>query len=406
MAIKIDKIRRNHEFKIANSPDSIMVFGRRKVGKTFFVRNFLDFDKYFFVGKNNVVFDENNDTLNYDSFFTVFKALAAEKVLVIDEFHRLPEYFLDYLHFKKPKKVILLTSTLWLASKLLETKDSPLTGIVTPVRFSIINEIDILNELSSYNLKETELFEAAIYLREPILLSKYKGNIRKTVSQFLYTNKYYLLGLIGEIFSEEQRQFSRIYEGILFAISLGKVGSGEISSYLFSKKLIKKDSPGLIQRYLLVLIHLGLIEKLSVFGKKRFYYHITSPLLDLFFYLNSKYDYLEQELPLNFIETVVNEKLPIHIEMFFSKLFSKLYGLKVVKIDKPEIDIALLRFNKLEFIAEVKWRNSFDNKNDKIFSKLSDFSCNKKFIVSKAPINSKIKQFSLKEILALVKKNG
>jgi hypothetical protein len=63
-----------------------------------------------------------------------------------------------------------------------------------------------------------------------------------------------------------------VYEEILKAISDGKNTSTEISSYLFSRKLIPKDNPGLIQRYLEVLRDIGLIDKVEVFGSRKFKY--------------------------------------------------------------------------------------------------------------------------------------
>ena len=68
-----------------------------------------------------------------------------------------------------------------------------------------------------------------------------------------------------------------------------------------------------------------------------------------------------------FIRSVVDEKLSGHVEDFFSNLFSKLYGLKQVKVENPEIDISLVKFKKLSLVAEVKWKN---NKTLKIHEKL------------------------------------
>ena len=41
--------------------------------------------------------------------------------------------------------------------------------------------------------------------------------------------------MIGEIFTEEERYISAIYEGILRAVASGNTVSTEISSYLFSR---------------------------------------------------------------------------------------------------------------------------------------------------------------------------
>mgnify|MGYP000542497208 CR=1 FL=1 len=172
----------------------------------------------------------------------------------------------------------------------------------------------------------------------------------------------------------------------------------------FSRRLLDKDSPSLIQKNLEVLVNLGLIEKIEVFNKKKFNYRIISPLLDLYFYLITKYDYVEQEIPKDFIGEIYDKKLPFHVEDFFNSLFSKLRGLKIVKINSPEIDIALVKFKKLELMGEVKWRNSYPNKGDGIYDVLSNFDSPQKIIISKCNVVSKIKQMDISEIVEEVHK--
>lgn len=398
--IKKDLIlKRYTEESIFNKSNSSIIFGRRKVGKTFFVKEQSNYDYYFFVTRANSIFNQNNEELSFDTFFELFKIISKDKIIAIDEFHRLPKVFLDYMHFNKPKKVILLTSTLWLATKMLEEKDSSIVGLFNPIKFSIISEIDIIKNLSKLNLNEIDLIENSVYLREPILIEYYEKNIETTVVNFLFNQKFYLKNLIGEIFNEEGRQFSKIYEGILLAISNGKNISGEIASFLFSKKLIEKDSPSLIQKNLEVLVNLGLIDKIEVYNKKKFYYKIVSPLFDLYFYLISKYDYVEQDISKKYVEEIFKVKFPHHIEDFFNSLFAKLMGLKIVKINNPEIDISLMKFKNLELIGEVKWRNEFKNKNDEISNKLNQFDSKEKILISKIDIKSALKQKKLKSII-------
>lgn len=392
-------LTRFNEKDIFEKSNSCIIFGRRKVGKTFFVREYSNCDYYFFVTNSNIIFDEKGEEMSFDTFFELYKILSKNNSIAIDEFHRLPSKFLDYMHFNKPKNVILLTSTLWLATRMLEEKDSSLVGIFNPIRFSLISEIDIIKNLSSLGLSSVDLIENSVYLREPILIEYYNVDIRTTVTDFLHNQKYYLKNLISEIFSEEKRQYTKLYEGILLAISSGKIVSGEISSFLFSRKLLDKDSPSLIQKNLEVLVNLGLIEKIEVFNKKKFNYRIISPLLDLYFYLITKYDYVEQEIPKDFIGEIYDKKLPFHVEDFFNSLFSKLRGLKIVKINSPEIDIALVKFKKLELLGEVKWRNSYSNKEDGIYDVLSNFDSPQKIIISKCNVVSKIKQMDISEIV-------
>ncbi len=400
VVIMIQVITRKEEESITKGIKRMLIYGRRKTGKTYFVRNFLKHDKYFFVTREGNVFFEEN-VLDYNTFFSMFKELVKEKIIVVDEFHRLPKEFVDYLHYISKGNIVLVTSTLWLAIKMIQSKGWPLAGVFTPIRFSLIDERDILVNLSKY-LKGKELIEASVYLREPILIERYTGNIRKTLVDFFSNNRYFIKNLIGEIFTEEERTLTKIYENILKAIAAGKCSSTEISSFLFSNKLIDKDNPGLIQRHLQNLVELGIIRKFEVYKKRKNKYAHVSPLLDLHFYLEEKYDYTEQKININYIQDVVNEKIPLHAEQFFGDLFSKIYGLKQIKIEEPEVDVALLKFKKLEMVGEVKWREKINVL--EIEKRLSQFNC-KKFIVSVKKSKSRIKSYGVAEILRLAAVN-
>ena len=139
--IDISKIKKNLPW--------VMVYGRRKTGKTFLVENFINYDKYFFVNRDSTVLDkETGKIYSYNEFFEIFKEIIGYKTVVIDEFHRLPPIFTDYLHSIGIKgEFILVTSTLWIARNLL-SKGQPLLGLVRSVRIDLIDEREILLELS------------------------------------------------------------------------------------------------------------------------------------------------------------------------------------------------------------------------------------------------------------------
>jgi len=78
-------------------------------------------------------------------------------------------------------------------------------------------------------------------------------------------------------------------------------------------------------------------------------------MIDLYYYLDGKYNFSEKDLK----KEIINEKIPLHVEDFFRGLFSKIFSKNLFIISKPdlEIDIALGDFKKLEIVAEVKWKN-------------------------------------------------
>ena len=98
----------------------LLIFGRRKTGKTFLVENFLKYDEYFFVKRDrSILSKKDRKEITYDTFTTLIeRELSNEKTIAIDEFHRLDDGFFDFIHYtEKRGKLILLSSTLYLSKK-------------------------------------------------------------------------------------------------------------------------------------------------------------------------------------------------------------------------------------------------------------------------------------------------
>ncbi|BAD84965.1 archaeal ATPase [Thermococcus kodakarensis KOD1] len=379
-------IPRRIEMKTLRYPGWKMLYGRRKTGKSFIASRFLDHDLYYFVQRDGAILERRSGArLSYQELLKELSKNLGEKTIVIDEFHRLPEDFLDFLHAnagRSEKDLVLLTSTLWLSLRLLSKKESPLLGVVLPIKIGLIDEREVIIELSK-EVSGKELVEASTYLREPMLVPLYKPPLREFMAQYLYSSGPVVEDLIGEAFTEEEILFSEVYRAILHAVADGKSKSGEIASYLVSQGLL--DSPSSIQKYLKVLSTMDIIRKVPIFRKRRrFSYSIASPLLDLHFYLSSKYAYTELETPLEFIRSAVNEKVPRHVEKYIESLLGKVYGLRPVRIEEPdlEVDIALQGFKRLELVGEVKWKSRVKREEVwKIEEKLSRFNCRKVLVV-------------------------
>src|SRR3989338_2307251 len=76
----------------------VLLYGRRKTGKTFLVQHFLPHDAYFFVKRDRGVLEGSRE-LSQEAFLEALpRDLAAGKTVVVDEFHRLGPDFLDRLH--------------------------------------------------------------------------------------------------------------------------------------------------------------------------------------------------------------------------------------------------------------------------------------------------------------------
>jgi hypothetical protein len=146
-------------------------------------------------------------------------------------------------------------------------------GLFAEFKLGLIRIEDALKSLLKFKLdrkilhNKKFLLESAIFLREPILADYFSLQKNWLTNAFLYSSKA-VPTLVGEIFTEEDRMITGIYEGILRAVAIGKVSSGEISSYLFSRKLLEKDDPSLIQQYLVNLVQFGMLKKLEFMGKR------------------------------------------------------------------------------------------------------------------------------------------
>jgi hypothetical protein len=361
--------------RITKLKPPLIVYGRRKTGKTFFVKNFFKNAYYFFVRRDRSIYFENrNELITYDELLRLIDEVKDRRVIV-DEFHRLPREFLDWLHFKSPTNLLLVTSTLHLVKNLLK-KGSPLLGLFLEFRMNLIDERDILLTLKKKIKDPKKLVEYSTYLREPILLRWFDVDLPLILKNL----KLVVPSLIGEIFSEEEKELSERYEGILRGLSSGKITLSEIVSLLYSYKLIDKQDVSSIKPYVKTLIEIGLVKRIPEYFGRRYYYFVSSPIVDLYYYLDEKYNFSEKDID----EKYIVEKFPLHVEDFLRELLSKIFGMRIFLINKPtmEIDIVLADFKRLRVVGEVKWKNNVTkNEVKKIEEKLKPFKQCKRILV-------------------------
>jgi len=340
----------------------LLVFGRRKTGKTFLVENFLDYDEYFFVKRDrSIISKRDGAVIDYRTLTSLLgRALPEGKTVVVDEFHRLGEDFLDFIHsVGRGGRLILISSTLFLSGSLLASR-SPVLGLFAEFPVGLMDLDDTVRALAKTISDRKVLTEMGVLLREPLAIDYYDPvePPRRLMGRVIAHSIRTIPALVGEIFSEEERTLSAIYEGILRAVAGGKTVSSEISSHLFSLGLLKKDDPSLIQQYLTNLVKFGILKKLRVYGKKKFIYKHTSPLLRIFYYADEKYNLSERMPTEREMERLVGEMMPRVVEDSVRELLAKSFGLEesVAEEKDFEVDGCLLRFKKPEIALEVKWR--------------------------------------------------
>jgi len=391
-------IDRVNEVKRINEINKwILVYGRRKTGKTFLINNFIKYDEYFFVKSDKNILSKNNESISYETFIEIFRrSLEDNKTVVVDEFHRLEGEFFDFLHnIKKQGKVILISSTLFLSKKLISSK-SALLGFFAEVPIGLISFEDALKAIGKFNFTKKEKMELAILLREPIAIDYFdqRFSARDTIAKIISSSIKTIPALIGEIFVEEEREISAIYEGVLRAIAIGKVVSSEISSYLFSKKLISKDDPSLVTQYLNNLVLFGIIRRIEVFNKKRFIYKHVSPLGRIFYYADERYNLSERKASDKELMPIIDELMPRIVEDSVREFFAEKYGLRESVVEGKDFDIDgyLLKFKKPEIAIEVKWKSVGKEDIKKAEETLGRIDAPKKilFVPDKKGVSSKL----------------
>jgi len=402
-------IVRKEKNVLKSHKDWVFVFGRRKTGKSFLVKNLSKWNEYFFVKRDKTILSEKEGDLSYETFLNILKReLKQNKIMVIDEFHRLGDDFFDFIHsLEKKGKMIIISSTLFLSKKLLK-ENSPLLGLFSEMPIRIISLEDTLKALSNIKLTKKEYVENSILLREPIIINSFESNksARNIFSKIILAHLNTIPALIGEIFLEEEKTLSAVYEGILRAIANGKINSTEIANYLFSKKLITNNDASIVQQYLKNLISFGIIKRIEVYNRNKFIYKHISPLVRLFYYADEKYNISEKNVIEEEIYRIVQEIMPKIVEDNIREFLAQKMGLSeaIIETKDYDIDVCLLKFNKPDTIAEIKWKRIITNKEiRKIEENLNRIKAKKRYLFvqdkSKIKINSNIEIVDIKDFV-------
>jgi hypothetical protein len=388
-------IERRGEVDKIKSAKWVLVYGRRKTGKSFLVENNLKYDDYFFVNRDRTIISKNENTVkSYDAFIEILRRdLEEEKTVVVDEFHRLGGSFLDFIHsMKKSGRLVLVTSTLFLAKNFFSSH-SPLLGFFSEAQIPIISLKDCLNALKKFDLNKKEMLELALVLREPLAVQYFneKQSSREMLVSIITGSLNTIPALVGEVFTEEDRSVSKVYEGVLSSIASGKGVSTEICNYLFSRKLIPKNDPSLIQQYLENLVKIGILRKIWFYNKNKFFYTIESPLVRFYYYANERYSVSERKAGKEEVKRIVDDLMPRIVEDNVRERVSEKYGLtETVYQTEQEIDGCLLKFKKPYILLEVKWGVISQQDVNRIEKKLAGVKAKRKilFVRDKSNLSS------------------
>lgn len=371
-------IKRQDVNEILSKKQWLLLYGRRKVGKTFLLRELCKFENYYTIRQDGGIISGDNVLSSDKAFQEIKKIVSENKVVVIDEFQRLDNSILEQVVLLHPKgKLIISGSSLRIVNKIFEPK-SPLLGFFTPIKIGFISPKDTIMGLKG-KFEPEKVIELATFLREPWAIPIY--NNQKTMD-FVYElvtgSKYIITSLIGEIFTEEERELTKKYEAILNLIGEGIWNTKELTSILYSRKFIPDPSPTHLIQYLKNLEEMELVESIKLHKAKGRYYRLTSPIMNIYYYLDSRYNISERNVSLEEIKPTIEKLINLEIQNFIADLFAQLYnGRKEYFISgDKEVDFIITKRNKAEIIGEVKWKriekediNKFMRNSDRLYGK-------------------------------------
>ena len=255
-----------------------LVYGRRKVGKTFMLRRFYSWDYFILVGRDGTLWIEGADIekfTNIEDFMRFLgKSLKTGKKVVIDEFQRLPDYVLEKVSTTHPSGNLLLSGSSMRVVKDIIGSRSPLLGLIEEHPIGLIHPQDMAKFLDV-----KAFLDYMVYLRDPWLIPMMNGDsILNDLYRVVTHTPSTISSLIGEVFNEEDRKLTSTYEGIIKCIGSGCGKPSDISSILYSRGLIPKDSPSGVVPYIKNLVKMGILKEIKLHGKKGIIYRMLSPI--------------------------------------------------------------------------------------------------------------------------------
>ena len=363
-----------------------LVYGRRKVGKTFMLRRFQSWDYFILVSRDGNIWIDGADIERFtsiDDFLRfILKNLQAGRKIIIDEFQRLPNYILEKIATIHPSGTLIFSGSSMRIVKEILGEKSPLLGLVEEHPIGLMNPQDVIK-----TLEIREPLDYTVYIRDPWLIPLMEGkNIYKDLYRIIAYTQSTIPSLIGEIFREEERMLTSTYEGIIENIGAGYGKPSEISSILYHRGLISKDSPSTVIPYIKNLVKMGILKEIKLYGKRGVIYRMVSPIFSVFYYLSDKY---EMDYSIPSFDNMREDIMKIHglcYEDFIIETIANIIGGYIRYSQEPEIDgIIVDRRERPIAVVEVKHGNITKNELSKFIDKTEDLR-GKRIVVAKNKI--------------------
>ncbi len=401
-------MRRTISESIDTLPGWALVYGRRKVGKTYILENFVAHDVYMAVRLDGSIWIRGlaiSGIGRIDEFPELVSGLLKDgKTVVIDEFQRLPMWVLEDIARAHPSGRLILSGSSMRVSHSLMGRNSPLLALLRPFKVGPVSPRDLLSSLSP-SFGATKALEHAPMLRDPWTVPFFERS--DPLKHLVDMVSHMVPGLVGEIFSADERELTRTYSSILAIVGSGDGDPKNIATKLHDRGITSTGASSNVIPYMNNMVEMGLLEKTKVYGKRKFLYSIPSFPMTLFYYLESRYALSDGNLAYEGIRPTAENVLRSGIETFIADLFAEVVGgrKELIKTSEKEIDVLVTMRRKPALVGEVKWGRATKGDVSDFLAKVEGMRCRKVFVCHRRIETDEVEVLTPKDLIEMAAKD-
>ncbi|MCE4606263.1 MAG: AAA family ATPase [Desulfurococcales archaeon] len=343
-------IERKECSDLAGITGSLLVYGRRKTGKTWLVQRCASYDEYMLVSREGtcLIGDELREKDLGDCLERITNVLSNDGIVVVDEFQRIArKSWMDAVAHRLATgkgKLILLGSSYGVLDSIFSS-NSPLLGLVEAYNVDLADPLDTISSLVKCGVDPARAVRWLGLARDPWILGLVKPSGDPV--DMLYRRAKQLVpvapGLIGEIFAEEGRSLARIYDAILRLLAKGYWNTSQLAHRLYSSGLLGKPAQTAVTGYIKNLESMGLVRGVRLWKTRgaRIYYRHRSTLLAILYYILDRVDELEQKPSKESLRSRYYMELQFDLAELFAKI-KKLRPAYSITLEGWDVDILLV----------------------------------------------------------------
>ena len=398
------ELRRTVSESIDKLPGWALVYGRRKVGKTYILEHFVSHDVYMSVRLDGSIWIRGMDIDHLGEIADlpriVTGLLEDGRTVVIDEFQRLPMWVLEDISRAHPSGRLILSGSSMRVSHSIMGRNSPLLALLRPFKIGPVSPRDLLTSLSS-EFSPTKSVEHAPLLRDPWTVPFFEK--KDPLKHLVEMLSHLVPGLVGEIFSADERELTRTYSTILAIIGAGDGDPKKIAKKMHDRGITSTGASSNVIPYMNNMVEMGLLERTKVYGKRRYIYSIPSFPMTLFYYLESRYTISDGNVAFEGIRPTAENLLRAGIESFIADLLVEVVGgrKEIIKTSDREIDVLVTVRRKPALVGEVKWGRAGKADIDNFLEKVKGLRCRKVFVCQRRIETDKVEVLTPKDLVEM-----